>query len=512
MAQLNYRANLAASAFPLRSEDQGRTVIIKQYDQNYIPPVASQADPDKDIGIPQLFYAHNVMPTASGYQSIGYKKVTEAASPTETGFLQVIQIRNIEVNFTARLGFCADGKVYISVAPFSVWSYVTTLSNTGGKRITYAQVNGETYLYIYKSGCYKYNTVTSTLDLITLTGLAFSDIVGITSYGGYLIAYGDNAVYWSSTVDPTDFTPSLSTGAGGGQLQEARGPIIVAVATLSGFLIYTTANIVAAIASGNTRYPFNFRGLAGSSGLSDSTLVTVNETVGAQYSYTTAGFTLSSPTESKVVIPEATDFIAGSVFEDFNETTNLFELTDLSGASLLKRITLVASRYLVISYGITTFTHALVLDIALKRWGKLKITHVDCLELSTISALTEETPKNSIGFVAANGEINYVEFSPYYSEAVGVAILGKYQLHRSRLVQLNEVTVENIRPALPFSLQALVSLNGKDYSVKDGYLARTDGLAKTYYFFCVGVNISLLAKGAFSLSSLLLNISLNGSS
>lgn len=72
MAQITYRANLSAKSFPFLSENFGRSVMVGQYDNNFVRQVVSPEDQDKDIGIPQLYYCHNVMPASSGFQSVGY--------------------------------------------------------------------------------------------------------------------------------------------------------------------------------------------------------------------------------------------------------------------------------------------------------------------------------------------------------------------------------------------------------------------------------------------------------
>jgi len=86
-----------------------------------------------------------------------------------------------------------------------------------------------------------------------------------------------------------------------------------------------------------------------------------------------------SSQKAQIVLPEITDFLAGKVFEDFDEVTKELSLTELT-ATMKKKTKFISSRYLIVSYGITEFTHALIYDIALERLGKLKIAHVDCFE------------------------------------------------------------------------------------------------------------------------------------
>ncbi|MFK5173422.1 hypothetical protein ACI3QN_12985, partial [Propionibacterium freudenreichii] len=83
-----------------------------------------------------------------------------------------------------------------------------------------------------------------------------ANILGITAYQGYLIAYDTSTIYWSSTLDidyttnTVDFTPSLATGAGSLTLEGARGPITLAIPATFGIAVYTTSNIVSAVYSG----------------------------------------------------------------------------------------------------------------------------------------------------------------------------------------------------------------------------------------------------------------------
>mgnify|MGYP000223358631 CR=1 FL=1 len=93
MAQIVIRANLSSVQIPLLTEEFGRSVIVRQQDLNYVPATASKADNDKDIGIPQVFYAHNVMPTYYGYRSLAYSLQIPAADSTD--FDQVFNFHSV---------------------------------------------------------------------------------------------------------------------------------------------------------------------------------------------------------------------------------------------------------------------------------------------------------------------------------------------------------------------------------------------------------------------------------
>src|SRR5690554_7840669 len=72
MAQIPVRMNTQGMAFPLLSQQSGRTVVNEQGDLTYVPGVTEDGDVPEDRGIPGVMYAHNVMPSSYGWQGIGY--------------------------------------------------------------------------------------------------------------------------------------------------------------------------------------------------------------------------------------------------------------------------------------------------------------------------------------------------------------------------------------------------------------------------------------------------------
>jgi hypothetical protein len=220
MARQTVRTNLSVKTFPFLSEHSGRGIIVRQYDQNYQPAVTSKEDEDKDIGVPSLFYGHNIIPTSQGYQSVGYSsKVARGELTVGTYIDQTVQFVQQTTDNFGHVGIANDGRFY-AVTRFAASSWTGAGAVTGYipgvSKLTSATVNGVTYIYVANIGCWK---VASTvypfvLTPVTLTGLTASEIRGIMACQGYLIAWSNTGVVWSSLTDPTDFTPSLSTGAG----------------------------------------------------------------------------------------------------------------------------------------------------------------------------------------------------------------------------------------------------------------------------------------------------------
>lgn len=533
MAQTTLRGNLSASSFPLLSEFSGRGIVIKQYDQNYVPTVTSKEDTDQDVGVPGLLYCENIFPTATGYQSVGFNELLPTDHPTLSTNEYISHVEGFRTSFNTNIYF---GISILKEATYPFYYYVTIhqLDTNGWDAltpltvytsvptpplVTYAVINGVIYAYIERTGCY--TSVGAGFTSVTLTGLVASDIIGITSCQGYMVAWSNTAVYWSSLLIPTDFIPSLSTGAGGGQVQAARGELLTCVPHTLGFMIYTTENIVAVPYSGNSRYPFNFREVPSSHGLlpifypkrTNLQAVTLDPATGNHYAFTTAGLQLVTMQTSNSVFPEVSDFLFGRVIETFNSVTNTITVapTYTDTAAINIGVNTLSDRYLVISYGFNisgNFTQALIYDSALKRWGKIVIDHICVAEVS-VDILGFRDGRNNISFVTDTGTIYTLVLDTNdtsNSTSSGVAIIGKYQLVRSRMTSLQEVEVENVKSHSTFSCHSMYTLDGKNFQVVAGALKDSAQNVRTYNFHKTGKNHSLLFKGAFNLVSFLVTL------
>lgn len=510
MAQQVYRGNLLSANFPFLSENFGRTVIVGQIDQN-VHKSADPAGQDKthNAGIPQMYYCHNVAPTQQGLQSVGYNNLI-APIADETGFVGIISLRD-SLNRTAYLGYTSDGRFYISASPFTSWVLAATIPSAAGKLVTRAYAQGVTYIYIANIGCYRYDFATGQLVSVQLIGLVATAVIGITSLSGYLIVWTADTVGWSAIINPTDFVPSLTTGAGSGSVEGAAGSIQMCAAANAGFLAYTTGNIVAVTYTGNSQYPFTFRALPNSGGLKRVIHADYDSLSGQQYAYTTSGIQLFDVQKAQTVLSDLTDFLAGSEFEDCDVVSGIITKTKLGpNASLVKAIKMVANRYLIVSYGIASFTHAILFDTQLKRFGKLRINHVQCVDL-LLGEDYQDVPRHSIGFLQADGKVVYVDFDAYSDASDTMLLLGKYQLVRSRTLTLHSVELENIEADDTFTLRDIPTLDGKSPETLVPLTAAvTSTLYRRYDTRITAKSHSLMLTGAFSLNSIVLTFSIAG--
>jgi hypothetical protein len=512
MSQVTYRANLSAKSFPFLSQNWGRTVIVPQYDNTFSRQLTSQEDPDKDVGIPQIYYCHNVMPHSQGFQSIGYRTILTGAQGSGD---YLNDIKYIQDSVT-------DLEVYIATSSTGdLWAYKGTgtwfkIYNPGlGSGTLYtAAVNGTTYIR-YRGQDWTYDFGTDTLTAVVYTGLAVSSGAGICAAAGYLIVFDGTTVYWSSTISATDFVPSLITGAGSLSLEAAKGPIIFVKEHNLGFFIYTQNNVIAALYTGNSRYPFQFREIVGADGLDPSSgpnAVAADSNTTNQYAYTSSGLQAVSSTQAQTTFPEVTDFLSGKLYETYDEATRVFSTID-PGNSFFIRLNLIASRYLTFSYtpyaseapSATEYTHVIVYDLVMSRWGKLKINHTAIFQ-HHFSA----SAKDNFGVLLKDGSIKTVDFDPEAANSSGVLMLGKYQFVRPRLLQLDEINVENVQPGATFDLYDLVALDGKNGVVQNYTTLENSGLYRKLAGRGIGINHSLVLTGSFFLTSLVLTFSIHG--
>lgn len=532
MAQIPYRANLQSMTFPLLSELSGRTVINPQADNTYARYVSSDGQSPIDTGIPQIFYCHNVMPATYGWQSIRFNTVY--LPPTDSTGLdferteriygaQVISTGTPPVESITSTGFktqiaiakVGDNAVYVVDPATNRWkAALGAPSLPAGTIMSIATVNGASYIYFSNIGCYIYNNNTNQLIERVLAGLNKTTTIGIVAANGYLNAYNKTGVVWSSTVNVEDFVPSDTSGAGGGQVQEARGDIVTAVPTNLGYILYTKENAVSVIFSGNAEFPWNFKAIPASGGVSSAEVVSQEQAAGFQQVYSTNGMQQVTHARCATVTPNVTDFIAGNTFEDFDSVNNKFVVTKFDWA-MRKKLSVVCDRYIIVSYGLlpdADMTHALVLDLTQTRMGKIKLTHTSCFELRSLNSAVTELPRDSIAFLQRDGTVKVVDFSLLESADDSVLIMGKYQYVRQKLLELNQLEIENVEVSDTFSAWALPSLNGKNLGTAvAGYLQEsTDNYRKYTWDGQIGTNVSWMFKGTFNINSLIGWFSLTG--
>lgn len=564
MAQISYRANLASKSFPLLPSSQGNTVIVPGADQAYTR-YGTPGERVRDVNTPEAFYMRNFLPTIEGYSSIGYNSLQAAMTLFNDSFddspyfpttlnISAYQIFNaIAAGVQYQIIEATTGVFYYLQYPYSFAG--ANYSIAGGRVVTpttsveltsYATVAGATYGFFRNLAVPANNTFnvwngTSWVDAVPL-GLALATITGIVGANGYNIAYGGLSIAWSSTTNPVDFVPSLITGAGGASINELQGPIRYVAASSNGFILYTDTNCVSAVYTGNSKFPYKFSDIKGAGGFISQRLIVSSDNLGYQVAFTRAGLQKLSTNTSETFIPELADFIFGKYNEEFNEVTNTFvpgtiQITASSGVRTpAGRLRLLDSRYLVYSYNSTNtssqiYDYALVYDLELERWGKLKRNHVDIysdpLVSNSVSAVKLSVSK-TLSFLSFGGQTNRLVFGTAGIKFGGnldttilpLIIFGRYQYVRSRHLILDSVSFSAVPPLDYVSLtQAGVSLAAVSL-LESGVLSTSvAGILSTpvgqlqnikYTFSVDGLNHSLILKGALVLTLLELDFHIGG--
>jgi hypothetical protein len=465
-----FRLNCIAATFPLVSTFFGRSTMTRApEDSNYVITNAySGTQADRDIGIPMPIYMHNVFPTSYGLQSVGFTEVAPpalAAFPTSQSFI----IRGEDES--RKLAVLSASK--LSVLTGTGWQQWA--APTGEATIAY--LHQQTYLCYKTQGVFK---VTATgLIPATPAGLIPSTLLGITNLGNYLIVFTHDTVH--HIYAGKDATPDLATATGSTKLLHADGAITHCQCVDSAIIVYTTTNAVQGKLTGDPKFPIKYSEIPGSGGVASSEHVTDG------YAWTTKGLQALTGEGMKLVFPEVTDFLSGHLIEDYigatgkqqvsNEATvwssetqswqdtaagdNNLRTYNIAGQMRVK-VAHIANRFLVISYGVSQdLNWALVFDSALKRWGKLRIPHTSCIELST--TVTTFEVNHQLGVVKPDGSIVAINLEDRATGQDSVLIFGRLQHTRGGVLTLQAVELENGRPG-EMQLSILTSLDGKNFN------------------------------------------------
>lgn len=549
MAQISYRANLSAVTFPLALSKAGRSVVVPGPDQNFdkrIDPAGEQGDP----GIPQVLYAENVIPTAHGYQSVGYIDISTIPLLGRT----VVAIRRLPSRNSGTtvvsyytIVFFTDATAVSKSDAENQWRDVVTVGvavpATTESAITNALVRGVSYLHKRNLGLTVFYTISDLASIVTITDVTATitpagfenGVLGICSSFNYMIVVKTLAIHWSSTTTPTDFTASLVSGAGT-EVPSGALSFSSIIPQADGFFIRTASNVIQAEYTGNARYPWKFRPIKGSNKVANYDQIYGQDTLDYQVAIESTGqvklLNLNARGGGADVAKELSDYLSNTYTQDsFNYALNTFS-TAATLDRAKARVYVFANRYICVSCSpssispITIYSEIILHDTFLKRWGRLKIEHT---HLSTILAIDLRT-EVLIAFHAGTGAGKYV-YTDIHNTAVipagytrntmqGVFILGKLQYVRSRFLCLDELDIESTQtsPIIAvgsrnFSVFLLPTIDGKNFIATQTPTvvpSKSVGSLVSYACHTEAKNISIGIKGAFDLVSLDMKFHLGG--
>lgn len=498
--ELKFTAALNADTFPLVTRFAQRSVVIGQLDNKLKSANGGTKDgaDNNPQNLPQVLYCENVMPTQQGVISTGFAQ--RIAGVGGTAFTEEFTLRTPDER--TWLYSPANGLNYVAEDFGDSWTSTDPVAATAGTDVSVAYVDGRTFVLYPREFLLEWDG-TSFLDRSgDLTGIAIEDIVAICGSINYLVAATEVEVHWSSLIDPVDFVPSDSTGAGVQIPVDLRGQINVLVSVPGGYLIGCEGTIVGASYTQNVSQPWIFRGVRNAGGLAAYKHITGDNNSGIIYAWTKNGFQLVNLRDAENLFPEITDFLAGKIYESFDNGTNILTMSKLT-TLLDVKLGFVSGRYVTVSYGVTagTYTYILVYDANLRRWGKIKATHTDCF-----GAI--EGPRQSLCTLSANGLVTQVimDYSIEDADHEGVLILGRYQLQRTYNLCSQELEVEVLDQVADIEVLVTASYTGSGYEVMQLMTPRPAvGQLRKFQKQLEGKNLSYILKGTFACSTFMLN-------
>ena len=500
MAVQRFKLALNAATFPLLSTHASRSVCIPQLDGvARTPRTFMGSDENIDYNIPQIIYCENVLPTREGIKSVGYQQVI---SPTvNNDFDSVFPLRDADENTV--LYSPSRGKNYIYDDVAGAWStediptiWGLTLaagSVPADSKVTYAYVDGKTFV------CYSRLKSTTSVDMSIMqwdsatkslipatpiiTNLPFpvGEIDGISSSSGYLLVWSGLTIAWApfngAAFNYEIYASGNFTGAGYQIPEDVQGPITAIIGMAGGFIAFTTRNAIGASYHSQTiAAPWVFREIPDAGGMDSYEQATVEGSLGRLIAYTTSGMQSLSLNSSELAFPAVSDFIAARSSERYDSGSHSI-IPGTTSVDLFTKITAVGNRYVIVSYGYYpgTFSFALVYDLGLKRWGKLRIVHRDCfyytqkptaagltyamlLDVSYAATAPESyadtnlapdrvtAAQHALAFLRPTGEVVLGVWSDESrTEDEAIAVIGRIQLSRSSNVQFNTVEIEGLK-------------------------------------------------------------------
>jgi hypothetical protein len=360
-----------------------------------------------------------------------------------------------------------------------------------------------------------------------------------------LVVYSDISVAWAAfngtAFDYTIYANGEFTGSGSQIPEDVQGKIKACIGLPGGFVIFTAKNAIAATYHAQSiAAPWVFREIAGAGGIESYEQATVEGSLGALIAYTTTGLQKVSLNSSEEAYPDVSDFIADRYIERYSFGTQLLTQSSTT-LDMFVKISNIANRYLVVSYGTypKVFSFALVYDMTLQLWGKLRIVHRDCFYynygaitadltysmlgdipynypgLGTYDSTTQQSnaivaAQHGLAFLKEDGSVLLADWSSLIrdTEDEAVAILGRIQLTRTSHSQFNRAEIEGMT-------------SGRVY-LQPSYDGRTLGTAipltdiEVYdRYRIVGdmvdcKNFNLVIEGTFDLSTLIIEATTSG--
>ena len=542
------------AVIPWLSAHAQRAVINAQLDAApRTPRVFMGTDDNADYNLANVIYAENVMPAVHGIKSVGF---VDLATPHVTGdFDTIFPLRDADENvvlFSPARGsnffYERDTDTWLGRSILAIWGVSPLVGDPATARVTYAYVDGKTFVCyarlangVTDMSIMQWDSASKTLVPAgaSITNLPFpvGEIDGIASSSGYLIIWSGLSIAWAffngTAFNYEVYTNGSFTGSGSQIPEDIQGPVTAIVSMAGGFVAFTARNAISASYHAQTiSAPWVFKEIPDAGGLESYEQATVEGSLGKVIAYTSAGVQAITLNSAEHAHPGLADFITNHRVEEYSFVTHQVTSGALDLDCFVK-ITAVGNRYVVVSYGYYpgVYSYALVYDVALQRWGKIRLRHRDCFSYTyqategnlTYSALLDVqyselgdaaysglvatnsviTPsQRALAFMTERGGIKLASWAARSEEDTSVAILGRLQIARMRHTQLNRVELDGFKQGNVF-IQA--SANGRTISsLWPTVTVEQDGDYRLAGCLVDCKNFNIVLEGSFELSSVVI--------
>lgn len=278
--------------------DVTRSAVITDPEAFYENLMSTGQEDSPERTIPVVaFEGYNFLPTMYGYRS--YFDTTPTLDiATLSSACDIILLYQFANYSNVLVALCEDG-IWTNSGGSSAeaWVHQVTLGIPApGFFIAWTYCVIENVLYLYRQGngvVYKLlPTAYGPVSFATLTPtfLNMAGQMGIFRANGRLGFWDSaNSVSWSGLFDFSDFTPAIETLAANAIFNDVLGRIIHVQAFGSGFIIYTTKNIVGAQFNTSGSLLFSAKSISEQAGIWTSRQVCQGSTDMEQFAYTNTG-------------------------------------------------------------------------------------------------------------------------------------------------------------------------------------------------------------------------------
>ena len=278
--------------------DVTRSAVITDPEAFYenLMAIGKEDLPERTIPI-VAYEGYNFLPTLYGYRSYFDTTATLdiAALGSRCDSVVLYQFANYS---NVLVALCEDGIWTNSGGSTSeAWVHKVTLSTPApGSYLAWTYCVIENVLYMYRQGnASVYKLTPTAFGPVTIASFVPS-FLNMTGQMGIFRANGRlgfwdsaNSISWSSLFDFTDFTPAIITLAANAIFNDVLGRIVHVQAFGSGFIIYSTKNIVGAQFNTTGSILFSAKSITEQAGIWTSKQVCQGATDMEHFAYTNTG-------------------------------------------------------------------------------------------------------------------------------------------------------------------------------------------------------------------------------